>query len=129
MLFLLILVLQFPIFLCSVEYVKIDIAVPVEMPEQFVHLVTGIYVDSLLVGFRFTEFLLDSPYLDAFKRFFKNLFHESGNDSALKSEEFAQVIAEVLQILLCQMVAPKIHRSERGHGMNCPDFSVMVELL
>lgn len=65
------------------------------MPEQLVHLVASMYGDSLLVGFGFPEFLLDGAYLGAFKRFFKNLLHESGNDTALKSQEFAHVIAEI----------------------------------
>ena len=99
------------------------------MPEQFVHLVAGMYGYSLLVGFGLPEFLLDCTDLSAFKGFLKYLFDESGYDTTLKSEEFTHVVAEMFQILLCQMIAAQVHRCERRHGVNSPDFGVVMELL
>lgn len=99
------------------------------MLEQLFHLVTGMDGDSFFCGFALTEFLLDGSYLGTFKRLFKYLLDETGDDSSLKSEEFADVVAEMFEVFFCQMVATQIHRRKWRHFMNRPYFRVMVEFL
>ena len=113
----------------SIEYVKIDVAVTLEMLEQLFHLVAGMDGDSFFCGFALTEFLLDGSDLGALKRLLENLLDKSGDDTSLESEEFAYVVAEMFEVFFCQMVASQVHRRERWHFMNRPDFGVMMEFL
>ena len=99
------------------------------MLEQLFHLVAGMDGDSFFCGFALTEFLLDGSDLCALKRLLENLLDKAGDDSSLKSEELTDIITQMFQILLGQMVASQIHRRERWHFMNRPDFGVMMEFL
>ena len=113
----------------SIEYVKVDVAVTLEMLEQLFHLVAGMDGDSFFCGFALTEFLLDGSDLCALKRLLENFLDKASDDTALESKEFANVVAEMFQVFFCQMVAPQIHRRERRHFVNRPDFGVMMEFL
>lgn len=113
----------------SIEYVKVDVAVTLEMLEQFFHLVAGMDGDSFFCRFALTEFLLDGSDLCALKRLLENFLDKASDDTALESKEFANVVAEMFQVFFCQMVAPQIHRRERRHFVNRPYFSIMVEFL
>ena len=99
------------------------------MLEQLFHLVAGMDGDSFFCGFALTEFLLDGSDLCALKRLLENLLDKAGDDSSLKSEELTDIITQMFQILLGQMVAPQVHRRERRHLVNRPDFGVMMEFL
>ena len=99
------------------------------MLEQFFHLVAGMDWNSFFCGFALTEFLLDGSDLCALKRLLENLLDKAGDDTALESEEFADVVAEMFQVFFCQMIASEIYRGKRRHGMNCPDLCVVMKLL
>ena len=99
------------------------------MLEQCFHLVAGMDGDSFFCGFALPEFLLDGSYLCALKRLLENFLDKASDDTALESEEFADVVAEMFEVFFCQMVASQIHRRERRHFMNRPYLSVMVEFL
>ena len=113
----------------SIEYVKVDVAVTLEMLEQLFHLVAGMDGDSFFCGFALTEFLLDGSYLCALKRLLEDFLDKASDDTALESKEFANVVAEMFQVFFCQMVAPQIHRRGGRHFVNRPDFGVMMEFL
>lgn len=110
----------------SIEYVEVVVAVTLEMLEQFFHLVAGMDWNSFFCRFALSEFLLDGSDLCALKRLLENLLDKSGDDTALESEKFADVVAEMFKVFFCEMVASQIHRRKWRHFMNRPDLSVMV---
>lgn len=99
------------------------------MLEQLFHLVTGMDWNSFFCGFALTEFLLDGSDLSALKRLLENLLDKAGDDTALESEEFADIVAEMFKVFFCKMVAPQVHGRERWHLVNRPYLGVMVEFL
>lgn len=115
--------------LCSVEYVEVDVAVTLEVLEKLIHLVVGMDGNSFLVGFLFSKLLLNCADVGVLERFLKHFFHKASDDTALESEEFADVVAEMFQVFFCQMVASQIHRRKWRHFVNRPDLGVMVEFL
>lgn len=85
--------------------------------------------DSFFCGFALTEFLLDGSDLCALKRLLENFLDKAGYDTALESEEFADVVAEMFQVFFCQMVASKIYRCERRHLVDGPYLCVVMKFL
>ncbi len=77
--------------LLSVEYVKVDVAVSLKMPEKLIHLVVGVDGNSFLVGFLFSKLLFDGTDVGVLEGLFKYLLHKSGDNSALQTKEFAYI--------------------------------------
>ena len=89
----------------SIKYIQVDVSIPLKVLEQLFHLVAGMDGDSFFCGFTLPEFLLDGSDLCALKRLLENFLDKAGYDTALESEEFANVVAEMFQVFFCQMVA------------------------
>lgn len=64
-----------------------------EVLEDLIYIVVGMDVNTLLVGFLFSYFLLDCADEGVLERFLKHFLNKSGDDSAWQMKGFTNIIS------------------------------------
>lgn len=81
----------------SIEYVEIDVAVTLEMLEQF-SIWSRVWIGILSFVDLLSRSFCSMVRICVLSKASRNLLDKAGDDTALESEKFADVVAEMFQV-------------------------------